>query len=315
MESKRGNIFVIGLVILLLISISVGGYLFWQKQQLQQTPQPTPTTNPTTKDDETTNWKTYTSTQGYTLKYPPDWPAPIEKVNKSEIASEAITDFGEKLEIISGFYQRSGFPKPATLDEYVNIFLYQAGINSKQIQDFSFQGIKGKIFISTKTTILVPFPENNPKILSLVYPTNTASSHINQTLSTFKFLPVNQTDTTSPQKITITMSAQNSTGENGAVTLTDLGNSQTRVSIKVDNAPGGGQPANIYLGSCSNLNTVKYSLTDVTNGLKTNLAPGESDTVLNISLQNLRSMLPLAIGVRYASSFTNPFLSSCGDLK
>lgn len=109
------------------------------------------------------------------------------------------------------------------------------------------------------------------------------------------------------------MAAQNETGETGTTTLTDLGNGKTKIDLKIDNVPGG-QPANIYMGSCINPGLVKYPLIDVTNGLKTNLGPGASETTLNVSLQNLHSMLPLAIGVRYAGSFTSPFLASCGDL-
>lgn len=81
MESKRGNIFVIGLVILLLISISVGGYLFWQNQQLssqtqptiqRQIAQPTPVI-PTWTIVKNGNLATFTDTTvGYSFTYQSD---------------------------------------------------------------------------------------------------------------------------------------------------------------------------------------------------------------------------------------------------
>lgn len=133
-------------------------------------------------------------------------------------------------------------------------------------------------------------------------------------LSTFKFLEPNQAAQLNSGVITITMNAENYTGETGTATLTDLGGGQTKILLEIDNVPGG-QLANIYIGSCSEPGSVKYPLTDVTNGFQTNIAPGSSETILNVSIKDLLSMLPLAIGVRYAGSFTSPFLASCGNLK
>jgi len=113
----------------------------------------------------------------------------------------------------------------------------------------------------------------------------------------------------------IPLTPQNSGEGNGVsiATLTDLGNEKTKIVIQLD-FMAGKPPANIYKGSCLAIGLVAYPLTEVINGLKTNSAPGKSETILNISLQNLRLGRPLAIGIRHLPLSDSLFLAWCGDL-
>jgi len=104
------------------------------------------------------------------------------------------------------------------------------------------------------------------------------------------------------------------TGGNGKATLTDLGNGQTKVTINLTMVAGGGLPAYIISGTCAGQGQIKYHLTDITNGLLTNTAPGSSETILNVSFKNIQSSLPLAIAVRYSQNTPPTYLLSCGDL-
>src|SRR5438067_9399567 len=70
-----------------------------------------------------------------------------------------------------------------------------------------------------------------------------------------------------PIPVTIPLNEQNGSGESGTATLTDMGNGQTQVVLKLSNAPTVAQPAHIHKGTCANLDpTPLYPLTSVTNG-------------------------------------------------
>ncbi|OGC50187.1 hypothetical protein A2716_03165 [candidate division WWE3 bacterium RIFCSPHIGHO2_01_FULL_40_23] len=112
----------------------------------------------------------------------------------------------------------------------------------------------------------------------------------------------------------VTLISQYTNKNQGTAKLTDIGNGKTKVVIQLD-IMAGQPPANIYSGSCVKIGAVKYTLMEVRNGLKTNSAPGKSKTILNTSLQELHSMLPLAIGVRNLPLSATPSLEYCGNLK
>lgn len=55
--------------------------------------------------------------------------------------------------------------------------------------------------------------------------------------------------------VTVTLDAQNDSGESGTATLTDLGNGKVRVEVSVTGAPSGvPQPLHIHQGTCATLN-------------------------------------------------------------
>ncbi|KKQ62056.1 MAG: Cu-zn Superoxide dismutase [Parcubacteria group bacterium GW2011_GWE2_38_18] len=107
------------------------------------------------------------------------------------------------------------------------------------------------------------------------------------------------------KEIKIEMKAQNNSNENGTATIIEEGN-QVRVKIELDQAPNYGQPAHIHTGSCPNPGDIVYSLNDVVNG--------KSETVVNVSLEDLMGQLPLAVNVHKSAEEDNVNVS-CGDIK
>ncbi len=76
-----------------------------------------------------------------------------------------------------------------------------------------------------------------------------------------------------PGTVTVKLSAQNGSGENGTATLTQVG-SDVAVVIALSGAPATAQPAHIHTGTCSNLGGVAYPLTSVTGGKSTTTVKG-----------------------------------------
>ncbi len=102
---------------------------------------------------------------------------------------------------------------------------------------------------------------------------------------------------------------QNQSGETGIATLTEQ-NGQTKVVVTLVAAPGASvsasQPAHIHLGSCPNPGEVKYPLTNVVKGI--------SETVLPVTIAQLKAMMPLAINVHKSAEEVKVY-TACGDLK
>jgi len=102
------------------------------------------------------------------------------------------------------------------------------------------------------------------------------------------------------------MTAQNGSGENGAVVLTPLGD-KTRVMIALANAPAGAiQPAHFHVGPCATL-TAKptYPLKTVDEGIST--------TILNIPIDKLVGQ-GFAVNVHKSASEGGVY-TSCGNIK
>ena len=106
--------------------------------------------------------------------------------------------------------------------------------------------------------------------------------------------------------MTVTLAAQNDSGETGTAILTET-DGKTTVTVNVANAPEGvPQPAHIHSGACPTPGEVVYPLTNVVNGM--------SETVLDVDLATLRQGLPLAINVHKSASEVQVYVS-CGDLQ
>jgi hypothetical protein len=83
-----------------------------------------------------------------------------------------------------------------------------------------------------------------------------------------------------PAPVTIQLAAQNGSGIAGTVTLTDLGNNQTRVVVNITPATGD-HPAHIHMGSCANLDpTPEFPLTNVQNGASTTVVDQSLTTIM-----------------------------------
>ncbi len=112
--------------------------------------------------------------------------------------------------------------------------------------------------------------------------------------------------TAADKTLTISLAAENGYGESGTATLIEA-NGQTKVTLSLVGIPGAvSQPAHIHLGSCPNPGDVKYPLT--------NVLSGKSETILNLTLADLRSQLPLAVNVHKSTSQPSVYVS-CGNLK
>ena len=107
------------------------------------------------------------------------------------------------------------------------------------------------------------------------------------------------------KSITVTLATQNNSGEQGTAELKSE-NGKTKVEISVSGAPANvAQPAHIHLNSCANIGAVKYPLTNVVNG--------KSETVVDVSLDDLLNMLPLSINVHKSAAEAGVYVA-CGNI-
>lgn len=106
---------------------------------------------------------------------------------------------------------------------------------------------------------------------------------------------------------TIDLAAQNGSGEAGTATLTDNGDGKTKVVVQISGEPAGAdQPEHIHVGACPKVGAVKYPLA--------NLVNGQSTSLIAVTIDQLKSMLPLAINVHESVRNIQNYVS-CGDLK
>lgn len=107
------------------------------------------------------------------------------------------------------------------------------------------------------------------------------------------------------EEVVVELAAQNKSGESGTATFTDMGE-KTRVVLKLSGVPSGvSQPAHIYMGSCADLGGIKYPLSYPVGG--------NSETLLDVSLTQLQSDLPLAVMAHKNLEELNVYMA-CGDL-
>lgn len=101
--------------------------------------------------------------------------------------------------------------------------------------------------------------------------------------------------------------AQNNSGETGTVTFSEASETTTKVTIALKGAPKDvPQPAHIHASSCNPLKaTPSHSLTSVVNG--------KSETILNISLENLWKEIPFAVNV-HKSGAEAKIYTACADI-
>jgi hypothetical protein len=108
------------------------------------------------------------------------------------------------------------------------------------------------------------------------------------------------------KSVTVTMTAENNSKENGTATLTQKGTA-VLVVVNLKNAPATAQPAHIHNGTCSKLNPVpKYPLSNVVNGKSTTMLKGMSLSTLSNG--------KFAINVHKSTNDLNTYVS-CGPIK
>ena len=103
---------------------------------------------------------------------------------------------------------------------------------------------------------------------------------------------------------TVTLSPENNSGITGTATLTDMGNGQTQVSVRIT-PTSGDHPAHIHSGNCGpTLGAVVYPLTNVQNGTST--------TVVETSLADVQTG---GFAINLHESPTNiPTYVACGNI-
>lgn len=112
--------------------------------------------------------------------------------------------------------------------------------------------------------------------------------------------------TPAPRMMTVALSAQNNSYEDGTATLTEK-DGKLVVTVDVANAPKGvSQPAHIHVGECPNPGAVKYPLTSVVDG--------KSETTIDTTLDQLKDMGKLAINLHKSATQSKIYVA-CGDLK
>jgi Cu/Zn superoxide dismutase len=106
--------------------------------------------------------------------------------------------------------------------------------------------------------------------------------------------------------VTVNLSAQNASGENGTATLTAQGD-KTQVVIKLTGAPAGTpQPAHIHDGSCAKLDPKPRVPLQ-------NVVDGNSTTTLDMKLSDIMSKGG-AINVHKSAADVKTYVA-CGDMK
>ena len=106
-------------------------------------------------------------------------------------------------------------------------------------------------------------------------------------------------------KITVELTEENDSDESGKAKLVEE-NNQVTVTISMDGAPEDvSQPAHIHLGSCPEVGGVQYPLTNILNG--------ESTTTIDVTLDQLKSELPLAINIHKSVDEASVYVS-CGNI-
>lgn len=108
------------------------------------------------------------------------------------------------------------------------------------------------------------------------------------------------------KEMVVVLAAENNSGEKGTAVLTDAGG-KTKVVVTVANPPQNvAQLAHIHVGACPTVGAVKYPLNNLLNGV--------SETILDVTISQLKAMLPLAINVHKSVVDAKTYVS-CGDLK
>jgi hypothetical protein len=107
------------------------------------------------------------------------------------------------------------------------------------------------------------------------------------------------------EQMTITILEQNKSRQAGIATITELGN-KVSVKLQIAGASSSAEPAHIHAGKCPKPGEVKYPLTDVVGGM--------SETMLDVSLSTLKSMMPLAINIHKSKAEIQNYVA-CGDLQ
>ncbi len=106
--------------------------------------------------------------------------------------------------------------------------------------------------------------------------------------------------------MTVTLNAQNGSGQTGTATITQKSAADIMVSITLSNGTSDPQPAHIHKGTCANLDPKPlYPLT--------NVVSGKSDTEVMVNMADLEKG-QYAINIHKSATEVGTYVA-CGDLK
>ena len=109
-----------------------------------------------------------------------------------------------------------------------------------------------------------------------------------------------------PLNLVFTLSEQNNSGERGTAYITPMSETTAKVIVEATGVPTGvDQPMHIHTGSCPTPGAVKYPLNSLVNG--------KSETVLQVSVEQLVAELPLALNLHKSSGEASVYVA-CGNL-
>ena len=106
--------------------------------------------------------------------------------------------------------------------------------------------------------------------------------------------------------VVVSLSAQNNSGMTGKATLTKV---DGKVQVKLELMGPSmvlPKPAHIHVGPCASIGAVKYPLN--------NVVTGNSTTILNVSMDQLKAEMPLAVNVHKSAVELGTYVA-CGDVK
>lgn len=132
---------------------------------------------------------------------------------------------------------------------------------------------------------------------------DTATTRVEEFVAT---PPVTTTTPIINNDIEFDLNSQNNSGQSGRAVLMDQ-NGMVQLAINLTGEQdGASQPAHIHLGTCENLGDVLYPLNNVVNG--------QSVTTLSVTMEQLKSMMPLAVNVHKSVDEMDNYVA-CGDVK
>lgn len=103
----------------------------------------------------------------------------------------------------------------------------------------------------------------------------------------------------------VRLTEQSDSGQIGIATITEE-EGKAKVSINVVGEPDdASQPAHIHAGQCPTPGAVAYPLT--------NVVDGDSETILNVSYDDLMAKKPLAINLHKSAAESNVYVD-CGNV-
>jgi hypothetical protein len=184
------------IVVLLVFASAFGGYLV-TKQILTSSVTPTPTSTPSPIQDATADWKTYTNSAGYSIKYPPTF------------STEVITAGGQAEADISSrnlFVYQSGSSNPYE-ERYINLETTQLepSYNQGTISQTTLNGYPAKKIILSGTPFdIYSLTSSQGKFIEIYVSNYSVRKELAyQILSTFKFNNNIQTTTSTTPTPTI----------------------------------------------------------------------------------------------------------------